>query len=82
MLNAEQPSELTITVDFPFVGRIYRTDRVVHEGGGTRIDTAVYWDEPKGLRRKVGAAVAVRMMKRYFGAYDDRMAAMLKEAAD
>ncbi|MDQ6859138.1 MAG: DUF2652 domain-containing protein [Chloroflexota bacterium] len=82
VLNAERPSELTITVEFPFVGRIYRTDRVVREGGGTRIDTAVYWDEPKGIRKKVGAAVAVRMMKKYFGAYDDRMAVMLKEPAD
>ena len=79
VINAEQPSELTITVDFPFVGRIYRTDRVVHEGPGTRIDTAVYWDEPRGLKLKLGAVVAVRMMKKYFREYDDRMDAMLKE---
>jgi len=78
VLNAERPSELTITVEFPFVGRIYRTDRVVHEGAGTRIDTAVYWDEPKGIRMKIGTVVAVRMMKKYFGEYDDRMDAMLK----
>ena len=81
VLRAEQPSELTITVEFPFVGRIYRTDRVAHEGPGTRIDTAVYWDEPKGLKLKLGAVVAVRMMKKYFREYDDRMDAMLKEAA-
>jgi uncharacterized protein YndB with AHSA1/START domain len=80
VLNAERPSELTITVEFPFVGRIYRTDRVVHEGAGTRIDTAVYWDEPKGIRQKLGTVVAVRMMKKYFGEYDDRMDAMLKDA--
>lgn len=80
VLKAEQPSELTITVEFPFVGRIYRTDRVVHEGAGTRIDTAVYWDEPKGLKLKLGTVVAVRMMKKYFGEYDDRTDAMLKEA--
>jgi len=78
VLNAERPSELTITVEFPFVGRIYRTDRVVREGAGTRIDTAVYWDEPTGVRMRVGAMVAVRMMKKYFGEYDDRMDAMLK----
>jgi uncharacterized protein YndB with AHSA1/START domain len=81
VLNAERPSELTITVEFPFVGRIYRTDRVVHEGAGTRIDTVVYWDDPKGIRMKVGTVVAVRMMKKYFGEYDDRMDAMLKETA-
>lgn len=81
VIKAKQPSELTITVEFPFVGRIYRTDRVVPEGPGTRIDTAVYWDEPKGLRMKLGTIVAVRMMKKYFGEYDDRMVAMLKEAA-
>ena len=73
VLNAQQPSELTITVEFPYVGRIYRTDRVVREGTGTRIDTAVYWEEPKGIKLKVGALVAVRMMKKYFGDYDDRM---------
>ena len=80
VVNAERPSELTITVEFPYVGRIYRTDRVAHEGGGTRIDTAVYWDEPKGIKQKLGTIVAVRMMKRYFGEYDDRMESMLKEA--
>ena len=81
VLNAERPSELTITVSFPFVGRIYRTDRVIHEGAGTRIDTAVYWDEPKGIKLKFGTIVAVRMMKKYFGEYDDRMDAILKEPA-
>ncbi len=80
VLNAERPSELTITVAFPFVGQSYRTDRVVHEGAGTPIDTAVYWEEPNGIRMKIGTAVAVRMMKKYFGEYDDRMDAMLKEA--
>jgi len=78
VLNAERPKEITMTVEFPFVGRIYRTDRVAHEGTGTRIDTAVYWDEPKGIKMKLGTVVAVRMMKKYFGAYDDRMDAMLK----
>ncbi len=81
VLRAEQPSELTITVEFPFVGRIYRTDRVAHEGAGTRIDTAVYWDEPTGLKKKLGTVVAVRMMKKYFNEYDDRMDAMLQEGA-
>jgi len=81
VLSAEQPSELTITVEFPFVGRIYRTDRVAREGGGTRIDTAVSWAEPKGIRMKVGAVVAIRMMKKYFNEYDDRMDAMLAEPA-
>jgi uncharacterized protein YndB with AHSA1/START domain len=81
VVSAERPSELTITVEFPFVGRIYRTDRIVHEGAGTRIDAAVYWDEPKGIRMKIGTTVAVRMMKKYFGEYDDRMDAMLKEPA-
>jgi uncharacterized protein YndB with AHSA1/START domain len=81
VVNAERPSELTITVEFPFVGRIYRTDRVVHEGADTRIDTAIYWDEPKGIRMKIGTTVAVRLMKKFFGEYDDRMDAMLKESA-
>ena len=40
----------------------------------------MYWDEPKGIRMKIGTVVAVRMMKKYFGEYDDRMDAMLKGA--
>ena len=79
VVNAERPEELTITVEFPYVGRIYRTDRVAREGEGTRIDTAVYWDEPRGLKNKLGSVVAVRMMKRYFSRYDDNMERMLGE---
>lgn len=81
VLNAEQPAELTITVEFPLVGRIYRTDRVLPEGAGTRVDTAVYWDEAKGLKGKLGSAVAVRMMRKIFSEMDGRMDAMLKEPA-
>ena len=81
VITAERPSQLTVTVEFPLVGRIYRTDRVFAEGTGTRVDTAVHWDEPKGIRQRVGTVVAVGMMKKYFRAYDDRMAAMLDEPA-
>ncbi len=81
VLKAETPSELTLTVDFPFVERIYRTDRVFHEGNGTRVDTAVYWDEPKGLKGKLASLAATQMMRKFFGAYDDRMDAMLKDTA-
>ena len=81
VVTAEKPRELTIRVEFPFVNEIYRTDRVTREGSGTRVDTAIYWNEAKGLRMKFGSAVAVRMMKKYFGEYDDRMDAMLKETA-
>lgn len=81
VLSAEQPSELSVTVEFPFIGRIYRTDRVAREGPATRIDTSVYWDEPKGLKQRLGTVVALAMMKKYFREYDDRMDAMLNEAA-
>ncbi len=81
VLAAEQPSELTLTCDFPFVGRIYRTDRVVHEGAGARVDSAIFWDEPKGLAGKVRGLAASRMMTKFFNSYDDRMAAILKEPA-
>ena len=81
ILGAEQPSELSLTVDFPFVNRIYRTDRVVHEGGGTRVDSAVYWDDLPGIKGKLAEMAAVRMMKKFFGDYNDRMDAMLKETA-
>ena len=81
VITAEKPKELTLTVDFPLVERIYRTDRVSHEGSGTRVDTTVYWDEPKGLTGKLRSIAAERMMKKFFGAYDDRMDAMLKATA-
>ena len=80
VLKAEKPKELTLTFEFPFIGRMYRTDRVVHEGDGTRIDTALYWDEPKGLTGKLKRLAAMQMMNKFFGAYDDRMDALLKEA--
>lgn len=80
VVGAEQPSELTVTVEFPFVGRIYRTDRVSHEGAGTRVDSAVYWDEPRGVKAKLGTIMAVRMMKKYFDRYDENMERMLTEA--
>lgn len=83
VVNAERPSELTVTVEFPYVGRIYRTDRIFHdrifhEGGGTRIDSAVSWDEPRGIKDRFGTMIAIRMMKRYFGQYDDAMDEMLR----
>jgi len=81
VIAAEKPREFTITVDFPFVERIYRTDRVGHEGSGTRVDTTVTWEEPRGLTGKLRSIAAQRMMKKFFGEYDDRMDAMLKEAA-
>ncbi|HAF09477.1 MAG TPA: hypothetical protein DCK98_05270 [Chloroflexi bacterium] len=81
VVSAERPSELTTTVEFPFVGRIYRTDRVVPEGTGTRVDSAIYWDEPSGLKARFGTVVAVQMMKRYFTRYNDNTAAMLNEPA-
>jgi hypothetical protein len=79
VITAEKPKEFTITVEFPFVNRIYRTDRVIPEGTGTLVDTTIYWDEGKGFRMKFGQMVAVRMMKKYFGEYDDRMDAMLRK---
>jgi hypothetical protein len=79
VVNAERPSELTISAEVPFIGRMYRTDRIVREGGGTRMDTAAYWDEPKGLRSTVGSIVAVRIMRKSFGDFGERLDAMLKE---
>jgi uncharacterized protein YndB with AHSA1/START domain len=81
VITAEKPKEFTITVEFPFVNQIFRTDRVIPEGTGTRVDTTIYWDEGRGFRMKFGQMVAVKMMRKYFGEYDDRMDAMLKETA-
>ncbi len=80
-MRAEQPSELTTTVAFPYLGRIYRTDRIVAEGNGTRIDTAIYWDAPRGVKAKLGAVLALRIMKKYFTRYDSKMETMLAAEA-
>ena len=79
VLEAHEPDELTINVSFPFLGQIWRTDRVVPEGAGTRIDSAIYWDEPQGLKAKLGSVMALRMMRRYFAQYDERMDEILRE---
>ena len=79
VLEAHEPHEITMNVAFPFIGQIWRTDRVVPEGEGSRVDSAVYWDEPTGLKAKLQSLIAVRMMRKYFGSYDARMDEVLRE---
>jgi uncharacterized protein YndB with AHSA1/START domain len=81
VLEAREPDEITINVSFPFLGQIWRTDRVVPEGDGSRVDSAVYWDEPQGLKAKLGSVMAVRMMRKYFANYDAKMDEILRERA-
>jgi len=50
-------------------------------GDGTRVDSAIFWDEPSGLKARFGTVVAVQVMKRYFGRYNDNTAAVLTEPA-
>lgn len=79
VVSAERPAELTLTFDFPLLGRIHRTDRVRPEGDRTRVDSAVHWDEPRGLAGKVRVPIAVRLMKKYFADFDRRMDEVLAE---
>lgn len=51
------------------------------EGIGTRVDSAMYWDEPRGLKARFGTVVAVQLMKRYISRYSDNTAAIPKEPA-
>src|SRR5439155_449727 len=44
VLGCKAPSEITMQIEFPFVGTVWRTDRAEAEGPSTtRVDTAISW---------------------------------------
>jgi uncharacterized protein YndB with AHSA1/START domain/class 3 adenylate cyclase len=78
VLACEVPSEITMQMDFPFVGAVWRTDRVAAEGPSTtRVDTAVAW-ETSGIRARFIDFMVARMLRKYGAEYDKRVREMLR----
>jgi class 3 adenylate cyclase len=73
------PEFATTYMEFPTVGHVYRTDRLVASGTGTVNEVYVTWDDPPGadpasLDREVAA-----MAKGFFDESAGRIAEMIKE---
>jgi len=81
VLGCNAPKEITMQIEFPFVGTVWRTDRAEAEGPSTtRVDTAISWNS-RGIRAPVLNFMATRMLRRYGALYDKRVAEMLQESA-
>ena len=81
VLGCKAPTEITMEIDFPFVGTVWRTDRAEAEGPSTtRVDTAISWNT-KGIRAPVLDFLARGMLRRYGVLYDRRVIEMLQEKA-
>jgi len=66
-------------IGFPFVGTVWRTDRIQAEGPSTtRVDTAISW-QTSGIKGAVLGFMASRMLRRYGALYDKRVAEMIQE---
>jgi uncharacterized protein YndB with AHSA1/START domain/class 3 adenylate cyclase len=77
ILDCSVPREITMQMDFPFVGSVRRTDRVAAEGPTTtRVDTAVSWDA-HGIRAPFLDFVVTLMLRKYGSLYDKRVSEML-----
>ena len=77
VLACDVPSEITMQLDFPFVGSIWRTDRVAPEGpAATRVDTAIAW-ESRGLRAPLVDFMVARLLRKYGDQYNRRVAEIL-----
>lgn len=78
VVACDAPSELTMQIDFPFVGTVWRTDRVAAEGpDATRVDTAITW-HARGLTAPLADLIASRLLRRYGAMYDKRVSEMLR----
>ena len=78
VLDCDAPREITIQMDFPFAGKIWRTDRLEAEGPSvTRVDTAVAW-RSAGIRKPFIDYVVARMLRQYGSLYDKRVSEMLR----
>jgi uncharacterized protein YndB with AHSA1/START domain/class 3 adenylate cyclase len=77
ILDCSVPREITMQMDFPFVGKVWRTDRVEAEGPSTtRVDTAVSWEAP-GIKGPLLDFMVSRMLRKYGSEYDKRVSEML-----
>jgi uncharacterized protein YndB with AHSA1/START domain len=78
VLGCNAPTEMTMQIGFPFVGTVWRTDRIEAEGPSTtRVDTAISW-KTSGLKAPVLDFMASRMLRRYGALYDKRVSEMLE----
>jgi class 3 adenylate cyclase/uncharacterized protein YndB with AHSA1/START domain len=77
VLACDVPTEITTQMDFPFVGPVWRTDRVAAEGPSTtRVDTAITWNA-SGIRAPFLNFFVARMLRKYGTLYDRRVSEML-----
>jgi len=81
VLGCTAPTDITMQIGFPFVGTVWRTDRIEAEGSATtRVDTAISW-QTSGIKGRVLDFMASRMLRRYGDLYDKRVAEMIQENA-
>jgi uncharacterized protein YndB with AHSA1/START domain len=81
VLGCKAPTELTMQIEFPFVGTVWRTDRAAAEGHSTtRVDTAIAWNSG-GIKGPVLDFMVSRMLRRFGAQYDRRVAEMIQESA-
>src|SRR5207245_2735855 len=79
VLGCNAPTEITMQIDFPFVGTVWRTDRAEAEGPSTtRVDTAISW-KTSGIKAPVLDFMAARMLRKYGALYDKRVAELIQE---
>jgi len=78
VLGCNAPKEITMQIEFPFVGTVWRTDRAEAEGPWTtRVDSAISWTS-RGIKAPVLNFMASRMLREYGALYDKRVAEMLE----
>jgi uncharacterized protein YndB with AHSA1/START domain len=81
VLDCSAPREITMQMDFPMVGNVWRTDRIEPEGPSTtRVDSSMSWNT-SGLKAPVIDMLVARMLRKYGNEYDKRVAGMIQEKA-
>ena len=81
VLDCSAPTEITMQMDFPMVGNVWRTDRIEPEGAATtRVDTAVSW-KATGIKAPLVDLMVARMLRKYGAEYDKKVAEMIQESA-
>jgi len=72
------PDFMTTYMEFPFIGHVYRTDRLVPDGRGTQNEVYVTWDDAGPIPALTDRIVAV-MARKFFGDGAKRIADMVTE---
>ncbi|TMG64266.1 MAG: DUF2652 domain-containing protein [Chloroflexi bacterium] len=77
VLDSSAPNEITMQMDFPLAGTVWRTDRIEAEGPATtRVDTAIAW-QAHGIKASLVDFMVRRMLLEYGAVYNKRVAEML-----